>query len=74
MSEKNYDVVNNPEHYTSGGIECIDAMTAAFGEEAVQDFCICNAFKYVWRSRKKNGLEDIKKAKWYLDKYLELEV
>ena len=45
------DPVNRPAHYTSGGIECIDAMQAAFGAEAVKNFCLCNAFKYLWRHR-----------------------
>lgn len=67
------DVVNHPSHYTKGGVECIDAMEAAFGIEFVQHFCACNAFKYVFRHLNKNGLEDIEKAKWYLNKYLALE-
>lgn len=64
------DPVNRPAHYTSGGIECIDAMTAAFGAEAVKDFCLCNAFKYLWRHRNKNGVEDLKKARWYLNRLI----
>lgn len=47
-------------------------MEEAFGTYAVLMFCVCNAFKYVWRHSRKNGLEDIKKAIWYLNKYLEL--
>ena len=65
------DPVNRPAHYTSGGIECIDAMQAAFGDEAVKDFCLCNAFKYLWRHRNKNGVEDLKKARWYLNRLIE---
>lgn len=65
------DLVNRPAHYTSGGIECIDAMQAAFGAEAVKDFCLCNAFKYLWRHRNKNGVEDLKKARWYLNRLIE---
>lgn len=65
------DPVNRPAHYTSGGIECIDAMQAAFGAEAVKDFCLCNAFKYLWRHRSKNGVEDLKKARWYLNRLIE---
>ena len=38
----------------------------------VQSFCICNAIKYLYRWQRKNGIEDIKKAKWYIDKFLEL--
>ena len=69
------DPVNRPAHYTSGGIECIDAMQAAFGVEAVKDFCLCNSFKYLWRHRNKNGVEDLKKARWYLNRLIrEMEV
>lgn len=69
---KNTDVVNHPSHYESGKFECIDVMEETQGKEAVMDFCICNAFKYLYRHNRKNGIEDIKKAKWYLDKYIEL--
>lgn len=67
------DNVNHPSHYVSGGAECIDIMIATQGEEAVKNFCICNAFKYIYRHRSKGGIEDIKKAIWYLNKYIELE-
>lgn len=66
------ETVNHPSHYNQGGIECIDAMLAAFGTEAVENFCLVNAFKYVWRTKDKNGLEDVEKAIWYLNKYKEL--
>lgn len=64
------DNVNHPSHYT-GRYECIDVMQDVFGDEATDNFCLCNAFKYIWRARKKNGLEDVKKAVWYLNKYIE---
>lgn len=64
--------VDHPSHYNQGGIECIDAMVAAFGKVAVENFCLLNAFKYVWRNRDKNGFEDIDKAIWYLKKFEEL--
>ena len=67
------DNVNAPSHYCTGKFECIDVMEEVFGKEAVEDFCICNAFKYLYRKNKKNGIEDIQKAQWYLNKYLELE-
>lgn len=67
------DPVNHPKHYTQGNIECIDAMISAFGKEKVMVFCQCNAFKYMWRSDTKNGVEDLKKAAWYMDKYIELQ-
>ena len=67
------DIISHPPHYETDGIECIDAMQITQGTAAVMDFCICNAFKYLWRFRRKGGLEDIKKAKWYLSKYIELQ-
>lgn len=66
------DLVNHPPHYETGGIECIDAMVETQGVVAVMDFCICNAFKYLWRHGRKNGIEDVRKAIWYLNKYVEL--
>ena len=48
-------------------------MLETQGAAAVQDFCICNAFKYLYRHKNKNGVEDIKKAIWYLNKFVELE-
>lgn len=65
--------VSHPSHYTQGGIECIQAMEAAYGKETTAHFCICNAFKYLWRTERKNGKEDIDKAIWYLNKYKELK-
>ena len=69
----NPDNVNHPKHYGSGKFECIDVMVETQGVEAVKAFCLCNAFKYLYRHNNKNGIEDIKKAHWYLDKYLELD-
>lgn len=66
------NAVNHPSHYNQGGIECIDAMIAAYGKEATGVFCVLNAFKYLWRAEHKNGKEDIEKAIWYLKKRLEL--
>ena len=66
--------VEHPKHYNAGNIECIDAMESAFGIEAVQNFCALNAFKYIWRFLHKNGVEDVDKAVWYLEKYIELEL
>ena len=69
----NADNVNHPEHYNSGKYECINVMQDVFGTEDVKTFCKLNAFKYMWRTDKKNGTEDMKKAHWYLKKYFELE-
>lgn len=67
------DLVNHPIHYTHGGIECIDATKAAFGSDELKVYCKIAAFKYLWRADHKGGLQDIQKANWYLNKYLELE-
>lgn len=67
--------VNHPDHYNNeSGIECIDAMIAAFGKEEVEVFCRLNSFKYIWRAKNKGKkLEDMEKADWYLQKASELE-
>ena len=69
------DNVNHPKHYETGKFECIDVMCEAIGLESTKAFCICNAFKYIYRCNKKHEMpvEDVKKAVWYLNKYLELE-
>lgn len=60
------DNINHQTHYTECSLECIDVMLAVFGRRAVTDFCIINAFKYMWRYEYKNGLEDLQKAERYL--------
>ena len=63
------DPVNHPEHYTAGGIECIDALEAATeGLQGIVAVCAANAIKYIWRFSRKNGAEDIDKAIWYLNR------
>ena len=57
-----------PNHYKSCSIECIDAMILAFGTDAVAEFCLINAFKYIWRYKDKNGLEGLNKAEYYINK------
>lgn len=63
----------NPNHYKNKtSLECIEAMQIAFGNDMVIDFCLCNAWKYIWRWKNKNGVEDLKKAEWYIEKGREL--
>ena len=85
--EKNYDIlfgdivsetesaVEHPSHYAGDKYECIEVMREIFGDEVVKAFCLCNSFKYIWRCMKKhdNAVTDLKKAKFYLEKYIELE-
>ncbi|GAK08975.1 DUF3310 domain-containing protein [Geomicrobium sp. JCM 19038] len=63
------DDVNHPSHYTKGNIECLDAI-----EEAVPDpasYYTGNILKYMWRWQHKNGVEDLKKAQFYLNRLIE---
>lgn len=65
------DMVNHPSHYTQGGIECIDAIKAAtVGKTGIEAVCVANVVKYLWRYEEKNGLEDVKKARWYLERLI----
>lgn len=65
------DNVNHPSHYEVGKYQCIDVMEEVFGKEAVDNFCLLNSFKYIWRAQRKNGLEDLEKAQWYLNNLIE---
>ena len=68
MSDKP-DMVNRPPHYTQGGVECIDAIKAATeGLNGFEGFCTGNAIKYLWRWKLKNGVEDLEKAAWYMER------
>ena len=73
--ESNVDMVNHPSHYTQGGIECIDCIKSAIvGKVGIEAFCVGNAIKYLFRYEEKNGIEDVKKARWYIDRLIrELE-
>lgn len=63
------DKVNHPKHYTNGSVECIDAIASAVvGKRPLEAVCVANVVKYLWRYNAKNGLEDVLKAKWYLDR------
>ena len=65
------DNVNHPSHYTQGKIECIDAIEESTkGLLGISAVCVANVIKYIWRYKFKNGIEDLKKARWYLDKLI----
>ena len=66
------DNVEHPSHYCRGGKECIDAIEASLGKDEFTGFLRGNIIKYVWRYKDKNGLEDIKKPQWYLNKLIEV--
>ena len=61
----------NPSHYKQGGIECIEAIKAAtVGKTGIEAVCTANVIKYVWRYEEKNGVEDLRKARWYLERLI----
>lgn len=63
------DNVNHPSHYTKGKVECIDALeSATIGKTGIEAVCVANVIKYLWRYEEKNGLEDVKKAQFYLNR------
>lgn len=67
-----HDNVNHPAHYTAGGIECIDAIAAALTcqTDPMHAWLTGQVLKYMWRWPLKNGLEDLKKARFYLDRLI----
>ena len=67
------DNVNHPTHYTSTKIETIEIIRDKLTAEAFEGVCIGNVLKYVTRYKLKNGLEDLKKARWYLDKIISVQ-
>ena len=65
------DMVNSPLHYNKAGIETIDALEAML-VDGFDYYLQGNIVKYLWRFRYKNGVEDLKKAQWYLNKLIEV--
>lgn len=64
-----HDSVNHPKHYTSGNIECIDAIEAALGKDGFTAFLRGQVIKYQWRlGLKDDASQDAAKAVWYADK------
>ncbi len=65
------DSVNHPKHYTSGTVECIDAIESAVdGLTGMEALLTGQVIKYVWRWKWKNGKEDLRKAEWYLKRLM----
>ena len=71
-----HDPVNSPRHYADsfGGIQCIEAIETSMSMEEFKGFLKGNVQKYVWRYAQKNGAEDLKKAKWYLERLITIVV
>ena len=63
------DVVNNPDHYNTGSIECIDAIQESMSSVAFKGYLKGNCIKYLWRyDYKGKQVQDLQKAGWYLNK------
>ena len=61
----------NPQHYKQGSVECIDALEAAtINKTGIEAVCTANIIKYLWRYEAKNGIEDVEKSLWYLQRLL----
>lgn len=70
MNKKN-DVIEHPSHYTAGSVECIDAIDSAVtGLAGYQAVYTAQVIKYVYRWKRKNGIEDLEKAGWYLNRLI----
>lgn len=69
MKKQNTDNVNNPSHYTAGGIETLDYIKAKVSD--YPSYAVGNILKYVSRYEHKNGIEDLKKAQFYLNDLIE---
>ena len=61
------DNVNNPTHYT-GEVECIEAIKSSISNESFKGYIKGNIIKYIWRYERKNGIEDLLKAQWYVNR------
>ena len=71
QSDNVVDMVNSPPHYNQTGIECIHAISAAT-DAGFKYYLQGNVMKYLWRfDYKDKPLEDLQKAKWYLDRLIE---
>jgi hypothetical protein len=66
-----FDPVDKPAHYNNGGIEAIDYIKQQLGHDGFIAYCEGNVIKYGHRWRYKNGVEDLKKKRWYLDRMIE---
>ena len=73
--DEDEDVVNKPDHYNTGNIECIDAIEESMSSIAFQGYLKGNCMKYLWRyDYKGKPVEDLQKAEWYLAKLLNVVV
>ena len=69
---KKEDLINSPSHYIYGKYECVDILDELLKDKSGKEgYLFGNMFKYLWRYKRKNGVEDLRKAKRYLEKLIE---
>ncbi len=73
MQSDNLDMVNSPAHYNKAGIETIDIIQSVTGD-GFETYLQGNILKYICRYKYKNGVEDLEKARWYLNRLIEIKV
>ena len=71
--EEQTDMVNSPAHYNKAGIETIDIIQSVTGDR-FETYLQGNILKYICRYKYKNGVEDLEKARWYLNRLIETKV
>ena len=64
------DSVNRAAHYNNGPVECIEAIESMLTSEEYIGYLRGNSLKYRWRFRYKNGIEDLRKARWYEERLI----
>jgi|TARA_B100001939_G_scaffold229170_1_gene197392 hypothetical protein len=70
MQSDNLDMVNNPAHYNEATIETIDVIESVT-QDGFESYLQGNILKYICRYKYKNGVEDLEKARWYLNRLIE---
>lgn len=73
MIDMTEDLINKPNHYHKGGIDVIEFAGMKFDPAELKGFCRINALKYITRYDQKNGVQDLHKANFYVNKLIELE-
>ena len=75
QEEQKVDSVNQPAHYNNGKVECIDGIEASMSPDEFKGYLKGNLLKYVWRYQYKGKpIEDLRKARWYLEKLIEVNL
>jgi len=75
MKQKETKIKGNvvPKHYLKGGMHLLEILEMKLPKEHIEGFLRCNCIKYLFRYDQKNGIEDLNKAKWYLNELISLE-